>query len=94
MSVAPGEMSAPYNRISCSAYDVLEAAAVRRHPLECHMVDGTVITATILDVFARGPVEYCTIADESGTTLEPIRLDAIAFIIDTKTRTRYATSSC
>ncbi len=83
-----------YTSISCSAYDVLESSAVLRHDLELHLYDGPSVRGRILDVFARGKEEFCSIKTADASSPVEIRLDKIMRISDHTTNKEYATNVC
>jgi transcriptional antiterminator Rof (Rho-off) len=90
-----GRPASDYTPIACSAYDVLEAAAVRRVPLRLRLREGreaAEITAVVLDLFARDRTEFARL--HIGTAERVVRLDAIEHIVDTSTGAWYATGSC
>ncbi len=88
---------AAYTPISCSAYDVLEAAAVQhsRLRLTTSSAGGKVTREVyVLDLFARENVEYASLRDAATREEFVLRLDEIELITDPKTNVVYAPQSC
>ena len=88
------DISGGYVPISCSAYDVLESSAVLRHDLELWLMDGSTIRGKVLDVFAKGKEEFCTLTTSSGQSPDTIRLDQIVRIVDITDNKSYTTNTC
>jgi transcriptional antiterminator Rof (Rho-off) len=88
---------APYVPISCSLYDVLEAAAVRGTPLVLVLADGDgrrEVHGRVSDLSSRDGAEFLVVkADGSGERSE-IRLDALLEIVDAAERKVYRSDRC
>lgn len=83
----------PYKPVACSFYDVLEAAALRQHPVILVLEDRSV-ESLVLDVFARGREEFLSAQEIASGTTFTLRLDAIRRLIDPTTQTTYAPDQC
>lgn len=86
-----------YTPISCSAYDALEAAAVKRSPLRLTFKapDGILVRDVfVLDLFAKEKVEYVKLQDQATHEEFVLRLDAIERIADVRTNTIYSPNTC
>lgn len=86
-----------YVPISCSAYDVLEAAAVKGSPLRIavrslHGVHEREVN--VLDLFSNDRVEYARLHDLADASELVVRLDAIEQITDMTTHAVYNTNAC
>ncbi|MER3523104.1 MAG: hypothetical protein C4326_03330 [Ignavibacteria bacterium] len=86
-----------YVPISCAAYDVLEAAAVRRSPLRIALrsADGMhERDVKVLDLFSKDRFEYARLQDLADASEFVVRLDAIEQITDMTTHAVYVTNTC
>jgi transcriptional antiterminator Rof (Rho-off) len=86
-----------YIPISCSAYDVLEAAAVKRSPLRLATRSDAGRAARdvyVLDLFAREKVEYALFQDAATHEEFVLRLDEIERITDLNSNVVYSPKSC
>lgn len=84
-----------YSPISCFAYDVLEAAAVRRTPLRLSVDEGNGIeevSALVLDLFARKGAEFARLRVSEQERI--VRLDALRRIVDEATGKEYFPAAC
>lgn len=86
----PGE----YVPIACSAYDVLEAAAVKGKMLTLEMKHGSKLDVRVIDLFSKDGAEFLHARDLTAGTDITLRLDELATIVDTTTNTVYSPQSC
>ncbi len=86
-----------YTPISCSAYDVLEAAAVKRTPLRLtyKSPEGPMVRDVFVrDLFAREKVEYAMLQEAATHKEFALRLDDIELLIDLTTNAVYSPNAC
>jgi Rho-binding antiterminator len=86
-----------YTPISCSAYDVLEAAAVAHTPLRLtfRTAEGTTVRdAYVIDLFSQEKVEYVKLQDLHTREELVLRLDALELIADMRTNAVYSPIAC
>ncbi|GJQ20929.1 MAG: hypothetical protein HBSIN02_12840 [Bacteroidia bacterium] len=83
----------PYKPVACSFYDVLEAAAFRKHPVILVLEDRSV-ESVLLDVYAKGTEEFLSAREIASGKPFTLRLDAVRRIIDPTTNTTYAPDHC
>ncbi len=86
-----------YTPISCSAYDVLEAAAVAHTPLRLtsRTPEGTTVRDTyVVDLFSQEKVEYVKLQDLHTREELVLRLDALELITDMRTNAIYSPIAC
>lgn len=82
-----------YRPISCSLYDVLEAAALKKRMLTL-TIDGQELTLVIDDVFARGKEEFLDGTNPLTNKNYHLRLDAIQEILDPSVGKTYLPDQC
>jgi transcriptional antiterminator Rof (Rho-off) len=87
-------MPQSYKPLSCSAYDVLESSAVRKHDIELCLSNGSSLRGTIKDIFSKGSEEFCTVEPRENVSSGPVRLDEITLIIDHTEQKEYSTITC
>lgn len=83
--------SKPYRPIACSLYDVLEAAAVRRHPLSITM-GGVARVFVVEDLFSRGKEEFLVARLTEDNQRITVRLDKVELIVDPSDKKSYVAS--
>lgn len=86
-----------YKSISCSTYDFLELAALKKKTVSIRIQEGDQtfsLVVRVLDVFSKGKEEFlrCVVAETE--TEQIFRLDSIKEIHDLDTLRQYPTNVC
>lgn len=91
-------MNPDYTPISCSAYDVLEASAVKKAILRIDFLtsEGVIAsrTVTVRDLFSKDRAEFLVAVEEESGNEFSLRLDKIQLITDLATKTVYSPNVC
>jgi transcriptional antiterminator Rof (Rho-off) len=86
-------MNTPYTPIVCSLYDSLEAAAIRKTPVEIRF-NGIDKTILIKDLQTKDQAEYLVGFDTQTGEELVVRLDRVDAYIDPNTKNPLATRQC
>ncbi|MBI3788249.1 MAG: hypothetical protein HY276_08335 [Ignavibacteriales bacterium] len=86
-------MDSSYQPISCSVYDVLEVAALRKKRLRL-LISGKPQEIIVYDVYAKGKEEFLDGVDPNDGSALHIRLDAIDSLFDSSENKTYAPKQC
>ncbi len=86
-------MEKPYIPISCSVYDVLEVAAMKKRRL-IFTIGGIEQELLVLDVYARGKEEYLEGVDPLTNIPHILRLDTIESLFDPVDQKLYSPKAC
>ena len=86
-------MNTPYTPIACSLYDSLEAASIRKTPIEIRF-NGMDKTILIKDLRTKDQAEYLIGLDTQTGEELVVRLDRIDAYIDPKTKKPLSTEQC
>ncbi len=86
-------MVSNYQPISCSVYDVLEVAALRKKRLRLSIA-GKAQEIIVRDVYAKGKEEFLDGVDPNGGRPLHIRLDTIDSVFDSSENKTYIPKQC